>query len=278
MLLPALLLVSLAASAPAFLPRTPVLHRTGPPPAHTGGFGEPTCHACHWDNEPGGGGGRIDIRGFPEIWAAGATYPIDVVLHQRALGRGGFQLTVRHADGPREGRDAGTVLVREGVASLISSEAGVTYAQHIEAGTVPLWTDSTLWRVAWIAPREGDVIVLNIAVNAANDDDSPFGDFVHSATASSRRLLAPGSSVDRIQVSDPAPASVARAIDARARAATSSAVKPSSRITRSPGADAPKRSSPSTSPCGPATPCQPRRAPASTTTRAVSVEGRIDSR
>jgi len=46
----------------------------GPPPAHTGGFGEPTCRACHFDgdlNAEGGGLTRVMAYQAAEALKAG---------------------------------------------------------------------------------------------------------------------------------------------------------------------------------------------------------------
>ncbi|MCI0432490.1 MAG: hypothetical protein L0271_02405 [Gemmatimonadetes bacterium] len=183
----ALVVPSLAARAR--IVERPVPHRIAPPPAHTGGFGEPTCHACHWDSEPGSGSASLELRGFPDTWSADRTYEIEIVLRRQDLQRAGFQLAVRYADGGRIATDAGVLRPGPGTA-LTRSGAAVTYLHHDESGTVPLWPDSTRWVVTWRAPRSGaETIALHIAANAANDDDSPLGDFIHALAMRSGRSL-----------------------------------------------------------------------------------------
>ena len=59
------------------------LYPEEPPPAHTGGFGEPTCLQCHFDgalNEPGG---ELRVEGLPEAYMPGETYTLDVPRRPR---------------------------------------------------------------------------------------------------------------------------------------------------------------------------------------------------
>src|SRR5262249_44957533 len=65
---------------------------------------------------------------------------------------------------------------------------------------------------------------------------------------------------------------------ARARATACSPVNPSSRLTLPPGADAPKRSTPTPAPPRPTQRSQPNVAPASTASRRVTVRGKTVSR
>src|SRR5437667_371998 len=80
--------------------------RTRVPP---GGFGEPTCRACHSDaglNEPGG---ELAITGAPAGYEAGRTYQLEIVLRRAGMLRAGFQLAARFADGSPAGAPAGVV-------------------------------------------------------------------------------------------------------------------------------------------------------------------------
>jgi len=121
---------------------TPARHRAGPPPGHTGGFGEPTCHACHWDNDADAGAGAITVHDFPATWSPGRTYAFEIVLRHTGLGRAGFQATLRFADGGEAGRNAGRMHAATGTTTLTGTDTGVTYVQHLAEGTLPLWPDS----------------------------------------------------------------------------------------------------------------------------------------
>lgn len=155
----------------------------GPPPAHTGGFGEPTCQVCHFDgglNEPGG---LLLVEGLPDRYEPGAVYDLEVVLARRDLERGGFQLGARFAEGARAGQQAGTFLpVGERV--VVDTAGGVEYLRHTRAGTAPVSPDSLRWAVAWQAPDVGaGPVAFHLAANAANGDDSEFGDFIYALEA-----------------------------------------------------------------------------------------------
>jgi hypothetical protein len=156
------------------------VHRYGPPPAHTGGFGERTCHECHFDNDPDSPGGTLAVRGFPGAYEPGRAYVLEIVLTRSGTGRGGFQLAIRHAEGDRRGTDAG--IMEPGTPGVVLVDTlGVHYAQHTTEATTPVTRDTIRWTVHWTAPDAGSGrIALNVAANAANNDDSPFGDYVYA--------------------------------------------------------------------------------------------------
>jgi hypothetical protein len=157
------------AAVPAF--------RTGPPPGHTGGFGEPTCRACHSDaglNEPGG---ELAITGVPAGYEPGRTYQLEVVLRRAGMLRAGFQLAARFEQGAPAGvfapGDARSVVIWDTVSH-------VSYIEHNLPGTA-LSGGAGRWVVRWTAPADArGVVVFNAAGNAANDDDSPLGDFIYT--------------------------------------------------------------------------------------------------
>jgi len=161
------------AAVPAF--------KTGPPPAHTGGFGEPTCRACHSDaglNEPGG---TLTLSGAPASYEPGKTYQLDVVLRRAGMLRAGFQLAARFAEGAATGAQAGTFAPAD-ARSIVTWDTltQVSYIEHNLAGTA-LAGDAGHWIVRWTAPATArGPVSFNVAGNAANDDDSPLGDFIYT--------------------------------------------------------------------------------------------------
>jgi hypothetical protein len=173
--------VALAAAAGA--------NRDGPPPAHTGGFGEPTCRECHVDaglNEPGG---SVTITGAPEVYSPGRTYDMVVTVERAGLQRAGFQLAARFSDGTVAGTQAGA-LAPDGPpgrsAVTWDRERRVHYLQHTDGGTGlddgAAGGGGRRWSFRWTAPvRSQGAVVLHVAGNAANDDNSPFGDFIYTA-------------------------------------------------------------------------------------------------
>jgi hypothetical protein len=154
-----------------------------PPAAHTGGFGEPSCQACHTDAPPGSGPGALALHGVPECFEPHAAYAIDVVLQHPHLRAAGFQLAVRHADGTQAGvlTAAGEDVSRVGVTSADS----VTYAHHLYPGTRPAGVGGSRWRVTWRAPGAAQAVRFHAAAVAGDDDLSPLGDAVYTISASS---------------------------------------------------------------------------------------------
>ena len=147
------------------------------PLAHTGGFGEPTCYRCHFDNPLNAPGGTFTLGGVPKTYVAGQRYVLNVELARTGMGRGGFQLAARFPDG----RQAGMLEAISGrVAVATIDSTGVQYAGHTEAGTRLVQRDTARWAVAWTAPDSGSV-QFHLVGNAANDDASEFGDFVYQA-------------------------------------------------------------------------------------------------
>jgi hypothetical protein len=160
------------------------LHRVGPPPGHTGGFGEPTCRACHFDadlNEPGG---DLSLGGTPAAYVPGRAYEITVALKRAGMLRGGFQMTARFASGAGAGSQAGEFTPGDGGTQVVwDTVKRVGYAEHTTLGTAATG-GAARWTLRWTAPpRAGGPVVFHIAANAANDDDSPLSDFIYAIEA-----------------------------------------------------------------------------------------------
>ncbi len=151
----------------------------GPPPAHTGGFGEPSCSACHFDNPVNEPSGSLVVSGMPEQFTPGNSYRITVSLTRPEMQRAGFQLAVRYAAGARSGTVAGVVVPTDERATVAASTAGVSYAQHTTAGTSLAGVDTARWTVQWTAPAQEAEVSLHVAANAANGDQSEFGDHIY---------------------------------------------------------------------------------------------------
>ncbi len=155
--------------------------KKGPPPAHTGGFGEPTCRECHFDaglNEPGGG---VAIAGAPDRYTAGRTYELAVTLRRAGMLRGGFQLAARFADGDSLGRQAGALAPTDARTAVVwDTTTHVGYIEHTEAGSA-VTNAAVRWTIRWTAPAAArGAVIFHVAANAANDDDSPLGDFIYT--------------------------------------------------------------------------------------------------
>ena len=160
----------------------PVRYPDGAPPAHTGGFGEPTCQACHFGgalNEPGG---TLALEGVPEVYRAGQSYRLTVHLTKPTIASGGFQLAARLADGTQAG-----VLepVDDRVEVIQDDSLAILYVQHTQTGTALAAPDTARWVFTWTPLQAEGTVVFHAAANAANDDASAFGDFIYTTKAKS---------------------------------------------------------------------------------------------
>lgn len=164
----------------------------GPPPAHTGGFGGETCHACHFENDLDAPGGSLTLGGVPDTFDPSMTYRITVSLERAGMARAGFQLAVRVSEGSDAGEPAGALhaLAGDERAQVVAGPDGATYAQHTEPGTALTGAETTSWAFEW-RPLAVDAasVTFHAAANAANDDASEFGDFIYTATATTRSAI-----------------------------------------------------------------------------------------
>src|SRR5689334_966166 len=92
------LVMLVAASSLFTLPRFAQAYSQGSPSEHTGGFGEPSCTACH----SGSGQGRVSVI-VPQPYLSGATYQITVTIFDQNARRWGFQLSTRTPSGAQAG-------------------------------------------------------------------------------------------------------------------------------------------------------------------------------
>lgn len=158
-------------------------YRDGPPPGFSGGFGEDHCQACHFGDTLNAAPGRLTLTAPPR-YSPGKTYPLTVTLTRPGMAVGGFQLTARFDDG---GAQAGTLAIADGDRDRIkvTTDRGVQYAYHQRPGTRLTGPNVVRWTLKWTAPSAGGAVVFNVAANAANEDDSQFGDYVYTAAARS---------------------------------------------------------------------------------------------
>lgn len=147
-----------------------------PPARHTGGFGEPTCAACHFGELPDDPRGALELRGVPGRYTPGELYVLTVRLRHPELAAAGFQIAVRTVDG-LGGEAAGLLEAIDERAATVPHDGTTTYLSQTGEGSAA--TDSASWTVQWTAPRSGEVF-FNLSGNAADGDESPFGDFIYS--------------------------------------------------------------------------------------------------
>jgi uncharacterized protein (TIGR03437 family) len=168
----------------------------GPPDAHTGGFGEPTCTECHIGtlNNPSFGG-RVTISvssGSTPVtsYTSGATYTVTVTDFDAAQRRWGFELSARKQDATQ----AGTLQIGSDGFTQIANTATlgflinprIQYIEHTLAGT-RLGTRDTgsgvSFTFTWTAPDvSAGPVVFNAAGNCENGDNTSNGDHVYSTS------------------------------------------------------------------------------------------------
>lgn len=153
--------------------------RDRPPPAHTGGFSEPTCTGCHFDAAVNTGTGTLSVDGLPTTYEPGGTYTLTLTLAQKDLRAGGFQMSSRFEDGSQAGSLAAASV--DAARVDVSTLAHIQYIHHVYAGSRRVAPDTARWHLLWTAPDSGDVL-LHIAANAADDDESPLGDMIYTRT------------------------------------------------------------------------------------------------
>jgi hypothetical protein len=177
-----LLLIVVAGVAFVAAPATArLLYLDGPPPGHTGGFGEQSCADCHFDNPVNDGEGAIEITGLPERYEPGETYRITVTVRRPGMALGGFQAAIRFADGDAAGEQAGSLAPTDD-RTMVRELRGVGYISQTVVDAA--MTDGVVrWGFDWTAPsaKTGERIALHAAGNAADGDDSAFGDYVYLA-------------------------------------------------------------------------------------------------
>jgi hypothetical protein len=161
----------------------------GAPAGFSGGFGEESCHACHFHNALDSGPGRAALAGIPERFEPDETYLVTVTLTRPEMKLGGFQLTARFKDG---GAQAGTLSPAPGEEDRVGivAQDAVQYASQRRKGTALTEANTAAWRLMWTAPRADGPVVFHVAANAANGDETAEGDFVHTHSVEST----PGSS------------------------------------------------------------------------------------
>ena len=173
-------LLSLAVSTAAF--------KEGPYPNVTGGFGEQSCRLCHLDNPLNAPGGQLTLAGVPPVFTPGSVYPITVTLAREDMRRGGFEIAARFAGGRQKGRQAGTWKLTDARTQLIPGavDKALSFVQHNLAGSRAATAGANAWTIEWTAPADASAPVqFNVAANAANNDDSPLGDYIYLRSARS---------------------------------------------------------------------------------------------
>lgn len=151
----------------------------GPPLGFTGGFGEPSCVACHVGSDVNAYGGRVALLGLPGAYEPGTSYALTVLLEAEETSVAGFELASRFATGEVRGRNAGALAPID-TRVVVSDSSGVSYARQTLDGSVPASSDGASWTLTWVAPTAGGPVTFNVAANSGNADNSPLSDLVYT--------------------------------------------------------------------------------------------------
>lgn len=144
----------------------------------TGGFGEETCHSCHFDNDVNAKQGTLTVKGIDaNVAKEGDELLIQVMVEREDLGRAGFQLTARFEDGSQAGQFH--IQGNERLVETRSAPDSLQYIQHSKEGSNPNHADKNSWDITWSPPESSSKqIIFHITANAANGDQSEFGDYI----------------------------------------------------------------------------------------------------
>jgi hypothetical protein len=163
------------------LPLAIFAYTDAPMPNRTGGFGGPTCQACHTGNDLNVPGGELTITGLPERYTPGETYRITVALKRAELHVGGFSLTSRFASGALARSQAGEWQASDPRVTFHADvQTKVRYAQQTASGSRAATVGALRWELDWKAPQDADPVQFNVAANASNNDASPLGDYIYT--------------------------------------------------------------------------------------------------
>ena len=129
-----------------------------------------SCSNCHYDYEPVNDSRALRIDGLPRIATPGAEYELVVRLNADDARVSGFQLLAL-----AEGRSAGYFRSDDDNVESIGSSTRSTRPETA--------ADGAAWSLTWKAPQSDNLpIVMYLAANASNDDQSPLGDTIHYRT------------------------------------------------------------------------------------------------
>ncbi|MDX1492937.1 MAG: choice-of-anchor V domain-containing protein [Longimicrobiales bacterium] len=155
-------------------------HASAPPAGVTGGFGEATCASCHIGSDVNAFGGRVRVEGLPTAYEPGDEYVLTVDLRADETAVAGFQLSARFSDGRRRGASAGALEPLDS-RTAVADSVGVRYLHQTETGSRTADASGGSWSFLWRAPMDGRSVVLHVAANSGNGDNSPLGDLVYTS-------------------------------------------------------------------------------------------------
>ena len=171
----------LAALFLPLLPATLAASSLEVPAAHTGGFGEPDCTACHFDRAAIRDSNNLQLEGLPEAYEGGKTYDLTIRLADAAMHIAGFLMSARAAGtGPRGIPGGSLVPVDARTATVVHGAPPLEYLRSLASQVEPLAVPTAIWKLSWRAPESADsAVVFHLTANAGDGDESPFGDNIY---------------------------------------------------------------------------------------------------
>jgi hypothetical protein len=163
---------------PASSASTPKGYPANPMPAHTGGFGEKSCHTCHSDFELNPAGGALQIGWEPAAVEPGKEHSIRITLTHPDMLRAGFQLSARFADAPDSGKQAGHFLPSQTYHAM-SDQEGISYLSQSLQGSLLTKPGEVDWTATWVAPPGKRRVVFHVSAVGGDEDGSAYGDWVY---------------------------------------------------------------------------------------------------
>jgi len=131
---------------------------------------EDGCAACHFDGPVHAESEALSLEGLPDRVGRGQSYELTVGLSDGTPEKAGFMIFFQHMSGP----------LGETASESVAVDTNGAKARSSAAGSSPDAPSSARWRLRWTAPDSIDGPVrITIWGNAANGDDSPFGDRIH---------------------------------------------------------------------------------------------------
>ena len=167
------------------LVQTAGAYPSGPPAGFSGAPDESSCDACHFGSTPVG---QFAILNAPANYNPGQTYQIKVrhTTADTTRMRWGFEMTTLAGQTP-----AGS-FGNIGSDTQIINANGRSYIEHTLAGTFQGVGSSATWTFNWTAPATNvGPVGLYAAGNQANNDETPGGDQIYTASVVIQPPLAP---------------------------------------------------------------------------------------
>jgi hypothetical protein len=117
----------------------------------------------------------------PATYVPGQVYPLKISVSHPGQTRWGFELSARFAN---SGQQAGKLVSTDQMTQVKESD-NIQYIEHTLAGTRAETVNGPVeFQFNWVAPESSNEMVLfNAAGNAANNSNSPAGDFIYTAGA-----------------------------------------------------------------------------------------------